>query len=261
MRAFFAGGADKMHLPWAVEALPFLIHVSLFLFFSGLIIFMRSINHSVYLSIISAIGVFSAVYMSFTCMPIFWPDSPYNTPLSLVACLMLKAITHSVIFAIFLCIVFAQYIVLLVIFLLAVCLFLVLAIIFVCLIPLFVIVISCLWLVCGAHRLRDMFESERVAAGQLLRSPYELDPYFEQLMGRITGRMIRITFFHKWIPSYSRNAAEKLVSKRSPAIDLGILKWTIGALGDDDTLEKFFEDIPGFFHSQTVVGLENPLPD
>ncbi|KAI0245385.1 hypothetical protein BJV78DRAFT_1096577, partial [Lactifluus subvellereus] len=32
MRAFFAHGVDKFHLSWMVEALPTLIHTSLFLF-------------------------------------------------------------------------------------------------------------------------------------------------------------------------------------------------------------------------------------
>ncbi len=32
-RAFFAGGVDKLQVRWAVEALPALIHLSLFLFF------------------------------------------------------------------------------------------------------------------------------------------------------------------------------------------------------------------------------------
>ncbi|KAI0246123.1 hypothetical protein BJV78DRAFT_1135867, partial [Lactifluus subvellereus] len=36
MRAFFAEGVDKLHLPWVVEVLPTLLHLSLFLFFSGL---------------------------------------------------------------------------------------------------------------------------------------------------------------------------------------------------------------------------------
>ncbi|KAH9978282.1 hypothetical protein BJV74DRAFT_888331 [Russula compacta] len=35
MRAFFADGAEKLHIPWAVEGLPALLHLSLFLFFSG----------------------------------------------------------------------------------------------------------------------------------------------------------------------------------------------------------------------------------
>ncbi|KAF8475257.1 hypothetical protein DFH94DRAFT_603116, partial [Russula ochroleuca] len=40
IRAFFADGVDKMHMPWAVEGLPALLHLSLFLFFGGLVIFL-----------------------------------------------------------------------------------------------------------------------------------------------------------------------------------------------------------------------------
>ncbi|KAH9030913.1 hypothetical protein EDB85DRAFT_1866109, partial [Lactarius pseudohatsudake] len=36
IRAFFAEGVDRFLLPWAVEALPTLLHVSLFLFFAGI---------------------------------------------------------------------------------------------------------------------------------------------------------------------------------------------------------------------------------
>ncbi|KAH9980939.1 hypothetical protein BGW80DRAFT_1162822, partial [Lactifluus volemus] len=36
IRSFFANGVEKFHLPLAVETLPTLLHVSLFLFFSGL---------------------------------------------------------------------------------------------------------------------------------------------------------------------------------------------------------------------------------
>jgi hypothetical protein len=57
MRAFFAEGVDKMHVSWAVETLPTLLHLSLFFFFSGLII-------------------------CITFMPIFRQDSPYYSPLS-----------------------------------------------------------------------------------------------------------------------------------------------------------------------------------
>ncbi|KAI0247164.1 hypothetical protein BJV78DRAFT_1133763, partial [Lactifluus subvellereus] len=36
IRAFYADGVDKFRLSWAVEALPSMIHLSLFLFFFGL---------------------------------------------------------------------------------------------------------------------------------------------------------------------------------------------------------------------------------
>ncbi|KAF8265178.1 hypothetical protein EI94DRAFT_1589920, partial [Lactarius quietus] len=44
IRAFFAEGVDKFLLPWAVEALPTMLHVSLFLFFSGLAVFLWNVN-------------------------------------------------------------------------------------------------------------------------------------------------------------------------------------------------------------------------
>jgi hypothetical protein len=56
-------------------------------------------------------------------------------------------------------------------------------------------------------------------------------------------------------------AAEETASKQSSDIDLGILDWTIGALGDGETLERLFEAIPGFFSSQWVKNLKRPLRD
>ncbi|KAI9462041.1 hypothetical protein F5148DRAFT_982897, partial [Russula earlei] len=40
IRAFYADGVDKLHVPWTVEALPALLHISLFLFFAGLGVFL-----------------------------------------------------------------------------------------------------------------------------------------------------------------------------------------------------------------------------
>ncbi|KAH9989145.1 hypothetical protein BJV77DRAFT_905110, partial [Russula vinacea] len=40
LRAFFSEGVDKWHVSWAVEALPTLLHISLFLFFVGLVIYL-----------------------------------------------------------------------------------------------------------------------------------------------------------------------------------------------------------------------------
>ncbi|KAH9170361.1 hypothetical protein EDB89DRAFT_1853569, partial [Lactarius sanguifluus] len=48
IRAFFAEGIEKLHLPWAVEALPALLHIAVFLFFAGLVVFLCTINHTVF---------------------------------------------------------------------------------------------------------------------------------------------------------------------------------------------------------------------
>jgi Family of unknown function (DUF6535) len=83
IRAFFADGIDKLHLPWAVEALPALLHVSLFLFLFGLLVFLFNINHTVFNVVVWWVGLSTGVYGFITLMPIFRHDSPYYAPLSL----------------------------------------------------------------------------------------------------------------------------------------------------------------------------------
>ena len=82
VRSFFAEGVDKLHLPWAVETLPILLHGSLFLFFSGLVVFLFNIHHTVFTIVLWWVGLLTGVYICITFMPIFRQDSPYYTPLS-----------------------------------------------------------------------------------------------------------------------------------------------------------------------------------
>jgi Family of unknown function (DUF6535) len=56
IRAFFAGGIGTLHLPWAVEALPTLLHTSLFLFLFGLLIFLFNIDHTVFSVVVWWVG-------------------------------------------------------------------------------------------------------------------------------------------------------------------------------------------------------------
>ena len=85
IRAFFAEGVEKCLLPWAVEILPTLLHISLFLFFAGLVVFLCSVNLTIFKLVLSWVGLCTALYGCITCMPIFRHDSPYYTPLSLPA--------------------------------------------------------------------------------------------------------------------------------------------------------------------------------
>ena len=82
MRAFYANGVEKMYAPQVVERLPALLHLSLFLFFGGLAIFLFNINHEVFIPVIWWIGLFSMAYGVITLLPIIRLDSPYSTPLS-----------------------------------------------------------------------------------------------------------------------------------------------------------------------------------
>ena len=85
IRAFFSEGIAKCLLPWVVDALPTLLHISLFLFFAGLAVFLCNVNLTIFKLVLSWVGLCAALYGCITCMPIFRHDSPYYTPLSLPA--------------------------------------------------------------------------------------------------------------------------------------------------------------------------------
>jgi hypothetical protein len=82
IRAFFAEGIEQFGLPTAVEALPALLHISVFLFFAGLVDFLININHTVAFSLLSAVVVGTSAYFLFTVLPLIYPNSPYQTPLT-----------------------------------------------------------------------------------------------------------------------------------------------------------------------------------
>jgi Family of unknown function (DUF6535) len=96
MHAFFANGVDKFHVSWAVEALPALVHISLFIFFVGLLVFLFNIDHTVFSAVICWVALSSAVYACITLIPIFWLDSPYYAPLSSPASLLYTVIAYAI---------------------------------------------------------------------------------------------------------------------------------------------------------------------
>ena len=85
MRAFFAEGVDKYQIPWVVEALSILLHLSLFLFFWRLAIFLFNVNREVFTYVIGWIGLFTMVYGLMILLPLIRKDSPYHSPLSMPA--------------------------------------------------------------------------------------------------------------------------------------------------------------------------------
>jgi hypothetical protein len=65
-----------------VEALPPLIHLSLFLFFIGLLIYLFNVNYTVFRAVVWWIALSGATYLLATVLPIFQLESPYYTPLT-----------------------------------------------------------------------------------------------------------------------------------------------------------------------------------
>ena len=84
IRAYFADGVEKFALAAAVEVLPVLLHVSVVIFYIGLIDFLLNINHTVAFTMLSLVAFFSLVYFVLSIMPLYFHNSPYQTPASAV---------------------------------------------------------------------------------------------------------------------------------------------------------------------------------
>lgn len=81
-RAFFANGIDKFQVPFVVEKLPSMVHLSLSLFFAGLLIYLYDINAAVFNAVAICVLVLSGLYTCFAVISVFWPDCPYRVPFS-----------------------------------------------------------------------------------------------------------------------------------------------------------------------------------
>ena len=85
IHAFFSEGVEKYLLPSVVEALPALLHLSLYLFFAGLVVFAWNINLTMFGLVLSWVSIYTILYGCVTIMPIIRHNSPYHTPLSSLA--------------------------------------------------------------------------------------------------------------------------------------------------------------------------------
>ena len=88
IRAFFSEGVDKLHLHLAAEVLPTLLHLSLFLFFAGFVVFLYHFNCTIFKIVGVWVGICTFLYACITFLPILRYDSPYYTPLSTLAWLL-----------------------------------------------------------------------------------------------------------------------------------------------------------------------------
>jgi hypothetical protein len=84
-RAFYADGVENFLLPWVFEALPAMLHLSVFLFFAGLVVFLWNVNPTISKLVLSWVAGCVALYGYITFLPTFRHDSPYHTPLSPLA--------------------------------------------------------------------------------------------------------------------------------------------------------------------------------
>ena len=71
-------------MQYTVDALPILLHISLFLFFAGLVVFLFNVNLTIFKAVIVWVGLCVIGYAILTFLPIVYKDSPYAAPLSVL---------------------------------------------------------------------------------------------------------------------------------------------------------------------------------
>jgi hypothetical protein len=82
LRQYLYEGSERLYMPLVAEAVPCLLHVSLFLFLVGLCDFVLNVNTAVGLSTTIPIAIISLLYILTTFAPAIYPQSPYQTSFS-----------------------------------------------------------------------------------------------------------------------------------------------------------------------------------
>jgi hypothetical protein len=80
LHAFFMIGVEKFHLPSVVESLPTMVHLSLLLFFLGLMKYLSNTNLVVFKAVAFCPAFILLVYVCTTLMSRHWVNCPYHTP-------------------------------------------------------------------------------------------------------------------------------------------------------------------------------------
>ena len=82
LRQFLYDGLERWHMPIAAEAVPGLLHVSLFLFFAGLADSTLNVNTAIGVATTVPIGICGLLYIFTTFAPVIYSQSPYQTSFS-----------------------------------------------------------------------------------------------------------------------------------------------------------------------------------
>ncbi|KAJ7606069.1 hypothetical protein FB45DRAFT_808380, partial [Roridomyces roridus] len=80
--SFLYYGLKEFNMHKVVDVIPLLLHLSLLLFFAGLVAFLIPINIPMACVVAFILALIAIVYSAFTILPLYYLDCPYRTPLS-----------------------------------------------------------------------------------------------------------------------------------------------------------------------------------
>ncbi|KAJ7595296.1 hypothetical protein C8J56DRAFT_883517 [Mycena floridula] len=96
LREYLHQGIVRFRMFTLVETIPFLLHISLFLFFAGLCIFIYPINHIIGGLCIAIFAICLVLYLTPTFTPIFDHSCPYRTPLTAIFWMLLRMLPDGI---------------------------------------------------------------------------------------------------------------------------------------------------------------------
>ena len=82
IRGYMFEGISTFEMSLAVKLMPVLLHLSIFSFFVGLVLYVWSIEVIVGYSVLGFISIFTFGYVVLTMLPYIYLNSPYSTPFS-----------------------------------------------------------------------------------------------------------------------------------------------------------------------------------
>ena len=207
-RAFYAEGVENTVLPWVFEALPAMLHLSVFLFFAGLVVFLWNLDPTISKLILSWVAGCVILYGYITFVPTFRQNSPYNTPLSPLAWSIVTGvpfISFRILNIVFNIVSFVRW----------------------CLIFLFFPILYCLACCCGDKL-------------SFLVVDFGIDP---NRLAEAWDRH-RILFLQGM-----QKTTEKAASALQSGLSSRAFMWTFDTSYEDEEIEYFFSNLPGFYRS------------
>jgi hypothetical protein len=82
VRTYLFQGVLRFRLGAVANAVPFLLHASVFFFFAGLVEFLFQVNHALAYVLLGCVFVGGKAYFILTILPFFYRNCPYMTPMS-----------------------------------------------------------------------------------------------------------------------------------------------------------------------------------
>ena len=82
VRSYLFLGTLKFGMGYAVETVPTLLHLSVFLFLAGLVIFFFTAYKTVAIALSISVGLLGMAYFTLSILPCVYQDCPYGTPMS-----------------------------------------------------------------------------------------------------------------------------------------------------------------------------------